>query len=94
VGTIGTVVEREVLLRDKLLSLASLGALLSLNLGVMNLIPFPALDGSKLVLLLIEKIRRKPLPPEKEGLISLIGFALLILVLIGTLINDIPRWIL
>lgn len=94
VGTIGTVVEREVSLTDKLLGLASLGALLSLNLGVMNLIPFPALDGSKLVLLLIEKIRRKPLPPEKEGLISLIGFALLILVLIATLFNDIPRWIL
>lgn len=94
VGTIGTVVEREVALSEKLLNLASLGALLSLNLGVMNLIPFPALDGSKLVLLLIEKIRRKPLPPEKEGLISLIGFALLILVLIGTLFNDIPRWIL
>ena len=94
VGTIGTVVEREVDITEKLLSLASLGALLSLNLGVMNLIPFPALDGSKLVLLIIEKIRRKPLPPEKEGLISLIGFSLLILVLIATLFNDIPRWIL
>ncbi len=94
VGTIGTVVEREITFSDKLLSLASLGALLSLNLGVMNLIPFPALDGSKLVLLLIEKVRRKPLPPEKEGLISLIGFALLILVLVATLVNDIPRWIL
>lgn len=94
VGTIGSVVEREPALADKLLSLASLGALLSLNLGVMNLIPFPALDGSKLALLLIEKIRRKPLPPEKEGLISLIGFSLLILLLVATLFNDIPRWIL
>ena len=94
VGTIGSVVERELTLADKLLSLASLGALLSLNLGVMNLIPFPALDGSKLALLLIEKIRRRPLPPEKEGLISLIGFSLLILLLVATLFNDIPRWIL
>ncbi len=93
VGTIGSVVGRERTLVDKLLSLASLGALLSLNLGVMNLIPFPALDGSKLVLLILEKIRKKPLPPEKEGLISLIGFSLLILVLLGTLINDIPRWL-
>ena len=94
VGTIGSVVEQEQTLADKLLSLASLGALLSLNLGVMNLIPFPALDGSKLALLLIEKIRRRPLPPEKEGLISLIGFSLLILLLVATLFNDIPRWIL
>ena len=92
VGTIGSVVEREPTLADKLLSLASLGAMLSLNLGVMNLIPFPALDGSKLALLLIEKIRRRPLPPEKEGLISLIGFSLVILLLVATLINDIPRW--
>ncbi len=94
VGAIGSVVEREPTLADKLLSLASLGALLSLNLGVMNLIPFPALDGSKLALLLIEKIRRRPLPPEKEGLISLIGFSLLVLLLVATLFNDIPRWIL
>lgn len=94
VGTIGSVVEREPTLADKLLGLASLGAMLSLNLGVMNLIPFPALDGSKLALLLVEKIRRRPLPPEKEGLISLIGFSLLILLLVATLINDIPRWIL
>jgi regulator of sigma E protease len=94
VGVIGSVVEREPALKDKLLSMASLGALLSLNLGVMNLIPFPALDGSKLALLLIEKIRRRPLPPEKEGLISLIGFSLLIILLVATLFNDIPRWIL
>jgi len=94
VGTIGTVVAREHTIADKLLSLASLGALLSLNLGVMNLIPFPALDGSKLVLLLIEKVRKKPLAPEKEGIISLVGFSLLILLLLATLVNDIPRWIL
>ena len=93
VGTIGSVVEREPSLLDKLLSLASIGAMLSLNLGVMNLLPFPALDGSKLVLLILEKIRRKPLPPEKEGLITLIGFSLLILLLIATLFNDIPRWL-
>ena len=93
VGTIGSVVERGPSLLDKLLSMASLGAMLSLNLGVMNLIPFPALDGSKLVLLIIEKIRRKPLPPEKEGLISLIGFSLLIILLVATLFNDIPRWL-
>lgn len=94
VGAIGSVVEREPTFGEKVLSLFSLGALLSLNLGVMNLIPFPALDGSKLVLLGLEKIRKKPLPPEKEGFISLIGFSLLVLLLVVTLFNDIQRWIL
>lgn len=94
IGTINTVVEREPNFIDKLMSLFGLGALLSLNLGLMNLIPFPALDGSKLLLLIIEKVRRKPLPVEKEAMISLIGFALLMMVLVATLFNDIPKFIL
>lgn len=94
VGTINSVVEREPSFMDKLMSLFGLGALLSLNLGVMNLIPFPALDGSKLLLLIVEKLRGRPIPPEKESLITMIGFVLLIAVLIATLFNDIPRFIL
>jgi regulator of sigma E protease len=53
-------------------------AILSANLGVMNLLPLPALDGGRLVFLGIEKIRRKPISPEREGLVHLIGFAALI----------------
>ena len=64
--------------------------LLSLNLGVMNLLPFPALDGGKLFLILIEKLE-KTHPTEKEAWISLVGFALLIALMIATLFNDIPK---
>ena len=76
---------------EKLLYLLQISLFLSLNFGVINLLPFPALDGGKLLLILIEKIRRKPLAPEKEAWISMVGFVLLILLLIATLINDIPR---
>lgn len=52
--------------------------LISLNLGIMNLLPLPALDGGRLVFLIIEGIRRKPMPPEKEGLVHAIGLVLLL----------------
>ena len=58
------------------LTMLNLGALLSANLGVINLVPIPALDGGRIFVYLIEIIRRKKLPPEKEGLINLVGFAL------------------
>lgn len=91
VDTIGQVVDMGTGFSEKLLYLLQISMFLSLNLGVMNLLPFPALDGGKLLLILIEKIRRKPLDPEKEAWISMVGFILLILLLIATLFNDIPR---
>lgn len=72
---IGDVVEMGTGFSEKLMYLLQITAFLSLNLGVMNLMPFPALDGGKLVLILIEKIRRKPLDPEKEAWISMVGFS-------------------
>ncbi len=91
VDTIGQVVDMGTGFSEKLLYLLQISMFLSLNLGVMNLLPFPALDGGKLLLILIEKIRRKPIDPEKEAWISMVGFVLLILLLIATLFNDIPR---
>ncbi|MBP7176221.1 MAG: RIP metalloprotease RseP [Thermoclostridium sp.] len=91
VDTIGQVVDAGTGFSGKLLNLLQITMFLSLNLGVMNLLPFPALDGGKLLLILIEKIRRKPIDPEKEAWISMVGFILLILLLIATLFNDIPR---
>ncbi|WP_204122827.1 RIP metalloprotease RseP [Lacticaseibacillus mingshuiensis] len=64
---------------------------LSLNLGIMNLIPIPVLDGGKILLNLLEIIRRKPLSPEKEGIVTLIGAGLMVLLLIAVTINDIMR---
>ena len=67
--------------------------LISLNLGIMNLLPLPALDGGRLVFLIVEGIRRRPVPPEKEGMVHAIGF-LLLLVLIGLVTyQDIARLI-
>jgi regulator of sigma E protease len=94
VATIGDVVEQTStnfsLMTYRLLTIV---ALIGINLGLFNLIPFPALDGSKLLLILIEAIRKKKIPPEREMAISLFGFAALILLMVVTLFNDIGRLI-
>lgn len=75
-----------------LMSLLLVIAVLSLNLGLFNLLPIPALDGSRILFLLIEMIRRKPIPPEKEGFIHYIGFILLIGLILLVTYNDIMRF--
>lgn len=67
-------------------------AFLSLNLGIVNLFPIPALDGGKLLLNIIEAIRRKPIKPETENVITLIGFGFLMLLMILVTWNDIQRY--
>lgn len=74
-----------------ILNLLNIGILLTANLGVMNLIPFPALDGGRLVFLLIEAIRGKRVPPEKEGMVHFAGFELLMIRMIFVMYNDIMR---
>ncbi len=59
-------------------TLASLTILLSLNLAFLNLLPLPALDGGRLMFVLIELIRGRRISPEKEGLVHLVGFIVLI----------------
>jgi regulator of sigma E protease len=66
-------------------------AVISISLGITNLLPIPALDGGKIVLLLIEAIRRKPLKMETEAIIQLVGFALIMFVAIFVTYNDIAR---
>ncbi|WP_067838499.1 RIP metalloprotease RseP [Amphibacillus sediminis] len=66
-------------------------AALSVNLGIINLLPLPALDGGRLLFVGIEAIRRKPIAPEKEGLVHFVGFALLMLLMIIVTWNDIQR---
>ncbi len=66
-------------------------ALLSLNVGFVNLIPFPAFDGGRILFLLIEKIKGKPVKAETENLIHTIGFFLLIALIIYVTVNDIIR---
>ncbi|QNU65741.1 RIP metalloprotease RseP [Ruminiclostridium herbifermentans] len=88
---ISDVVQDTPSIKETVYSLLSISAMISINLGLVNLIPFPALDGSKLLLLLIEKIRRKPLNPEKEAMITMVGFVLLIALMIYVTFNDILR---
>ncbi len=73
------------------LNLLQLAVLLTVNLGVFNLLPIPALDGGRIFFVLVEMIRRKPLPPEKEGIVHMIGFALLILLSIFVAYMDVLR---
>lgn len=72
-------------------SVMHLIALLSLNVGIMNLLPFPAFDGGRIVFLIIEKIKGKPIKPETENLIHNIGFFILLGLIIYVSINDIIR---
>ena len=65
--------------------------LLSANLGVMNLLPIPALDGGRLVFILIEAIRRKPVNPDSEGKIHFIGYVLLMGLMVFILFNDLSK---
>lgn len=66
-------------------------ALLSVNLGIINLVPLPALDGGRLFFVAIEAVRGKPIAPEKEGIFHFVGFALLMLLMIIVTWNDIQR---
>ncbi len=68
-------------------------AILSLYLGIFNLLPVPALDGSRLIFLGIEALRGKPVDPNKEGMVHFIGFAMLFLLMIAVTYNDILRLI-
>jgi len=68
-------------------------ALLSLNLAIINFIPFPALDGGRLFFLLIEKIRRKPVTQKIEAAIHTIGFAILMILIIIVTFQDVMRYV-
>ena len=66
-------------------------ALISINLGLMNLLPIPGLDGSRLLFGVIEFIRRKPIPPEKEAMVHMAGMVFLFAVLIFFTFRDVTR---
>lgn len=73
------------------LSVLSLFAFITINVGVFNLLPFPALDGGQFVFLMIEAIRRKPVKNEIKGYITFVGFALLMLLMVFVTVKDIFR---
>lgn len=72
--------------------LLSFLAMISINLGIVNLIPIPGLDGGKLLLNLIQLIIGKPIPEDKEAMVDMIGFFILLLLIIAVTGNDIYRY--
>jgi len=66
-------------------------ALITINLGIFNLLPLPALDGGRVVFLLLEAIRRKPVKPEHEGYVHFAGFVLLMLLMLLITFNDVSK---
>ena len=74
-----------------ILTMMNLVVILSANLGVMNLLPIPALDGGRFLFLIIEAVRGKPVDRNKEGFVNFIGFALLMVLMVFILFNDIAR---
>lgn len=96
IGTIGDVYEQtseQGNALDVVLQMAYITILLSANLGVMNLLPIPALDGGKLLFTLIEAVRGKPIDREKEGMVHLIGMILLMILMVVIFFNDIRNLI-
>lgn len=71
----------------------ALSVFISVNLGIMNLLPIPALDGGRLMFILIEWVRGKPVPPEKEGIVHLVGFVLLMVLMVALVVKDVWQWI-
>ncbi len=78
---------------DVLLNMLNMIILISANLGVMNLLPFPALDGGRFVFLVVEAIRRKPVSQRVEGIVHYTGFILLMILAVFVAVNDVIRLI-
>ncbi len=87
-STTEVVAEQETL-REKALALFELMSFITINVGIFNLIPFPALDGGRLVFLIIEAIRRKPIPARVEGMIHFVGLAALMVLMVAVTFQDV-----
>lgn len=79
-------------LLERVQSVMNLTIFITVNVGVFNLLPIPGLDGSRFVFLLIEAIRRKPVPKNREAMVHLIGMAALFLLMILVTVQDITRF--
>ncbi|MPN01361.1 Regulator of sigma-W protease RasP [bioreactor metagenome] len=90
VGVAGAIGEAA---KTSVIDLMNLLALISINLGVINLFPLPALDGGRLVFLVIEGITRKKVPTKYEGYVHYAGFVLLMVLMAFLVYNDIFRMV-
>ena len=86
-------VEKSAGTASALLTMLEIMVLLSVNLGILNLLPLPALDGGRLLFMFIEVIRGKPIAPEKEGLIHFAGLVVFMVLMVFIMYNDIMKLI-
>ncbi|MGD7043716.1 RIP metalloprotease RseP [Jeotgalibacillus proteolyticus] len=93
-GPVGIYKSTEIVAQTGIYNLMHWGAILSINLGIMNLLPLPALDGGRLLFFGVEALRGKPVDRHKEGMVHFVGFALLMLLMIVVTWNDIQRFFL
>lgn len=89
VATMNEVVQMVPSMMDKILSILNLMVFISIALGIANLLPIPPADGSRLILLALEAVRRKPLPVEKERMIMAAGFVFMMILFVVVLFSDI-----
>ncbi len=93
-GPVGIYKSTDTVAQSGIYYLMKWAGILSINLGIMNLLPFPALDGGRLMFFAIEAVRGKPIDRHKEGIVHFVGFALLMLLMIVVTWNDIQRFFL
>ena len=93
IGPVGIVDAIGTVAQAGTINILYLTVLLTVNLGILNLLPLPALDGGRIIFVLIEAVRRKPVPPEKEGIIHFVGIVLLLGFALFVTYNDILRLI-
>lgn len=90
-GPIGIVSFMTVEIRNGIDQILNLMIIISLNLGIMNLLPIPGLDGGSILLMLVELVRRKPLKPEHVGMVTAIGLVLVLGLMVVISFKDIAR---
>lgn len=93
-GPVGIYVSTDTVAKSGIFNLMRWAAILSINLGIMNLLPLPALDGGRLMFFGVEALRGKPIDRHKEGMVHFIGFAILMLLMLVVTWNDIQKFFL
>ncbi|MED1469533.1 RIP metalloprotease RseP [Bacillus salipaludis] len=93
-GPVGIYQATDTVAKSGIYYLMKWAGILSINLGIMNLLPIPALDGGRLMFFAVEALRGKPIDRQKEGMVHFIGFALLMLLMLVVTWNDIQRFFL
>ncbi|MDN7244186.1 RIP metalloprotease RseP [Planococcus shenhongbingii] len=91
-GPVGIYKTTEEVAKYGIFTLMSWAGMLSINLGIMNLLPLPALDGGRLMFFILEGIRGKPVDRQKEGMVHFVGIMLLMLLMIVVTWNDIQKF--